>query len=67
MVGKEGIVTVRVIGESSEDVEQVIESIESLFKGSTRSPVFQNTRDSGFRGYVNIKLERKVGKHEPKA
>jgi len=55
-------VTVRIMGETPEDVKAVATAIENSFKGwCITSPIFRNTRDPGFRCYVNVRVERKDG------
>ena len=57
--------TVRIMGETPEDVKAVATAIENSFKGRCiTSPIFRNTRDPGFQGYVNVRVERKVGETE---
>lgn len=54
------VVTVRIMGGSAEAVKQVASVIEDSFRGRcVASPIFRNTRDPGFRCYVNIAFDRK--------
>jgi hypothetical protein len=60
-MGSSGWVTERIIGESLSDVEQVIKENEK--NDCIRTPTFRDTRELGFRGYINIKV-KKAGEDE---
>ena len=63
----DGVVTIRLMGMDADEVREVALAIESLFKGRcVSSPIFRNTRDAGFRCYLNVKFERRERSEETK-
>jgi len=62
MDGRDGTISIRIMGEKPDDIRLVASVIENYFKGwCVASPIFPNTRDPGYRCYVTIKIGRKGG------
>jgi len=51
-------VAIRILAENSEDVQRLLDLFGGILGDSARgTPIFANTREPGFRAYLNISLE----------